>query len=199
GAHQGGGQQHQHANRENTHGTREIAVPRGVEPLVHALWLLPPYRRGCHTDQWYPAHPSPRSSTKQSARSERPTKNAMLVGMALLLAYSGFRTLLQGDFDIHTGGKVETHERVNGLVSGVDDVHEPLMSAHFELVARRLVDVRRTQDVIATNPRGQWDRTAHNRTGALGGIHDFGGRLVDEFVVVRFQTDADFLVFHGNS
>src|SRR5690606_40891309 len=60
--------------------------------------------------------------------------------------------LLQGDFDVYTGRQVEAHECVDSLVGGIDDIHEALMSTHFELVARRLVDVRRAQDVVATNP-----------------------------------------------
>src|SRR5690606_26438922 len=107
--------------------------------------------------------------------------------------------LLQRDFHVDASRQIEAHQSVNGLVGRINDVHEALVSAHFELVARCLVNVWRTQDVIAANPRGQRYRTTHDSTSALGGIHDFGGRLVDELVVERFQTDADFLVFHGNS
>ena len=41
------------------------------------------------------------------------------------------------------------------------------MRADFELVARRLVDVRRAQDVEALDPRGQRNRALDDGTGAV--------------------------------
>ena len=51
-------------------------------------------------------------------------------------------SLLQLDLYIHACGQVELHQRVNGFVSGVNDVHQTLVRADFELVTRSFVDVR---------------------------------------------------------
>ena len=51
----------------------------------------------------------------------------------------------QRDFDVDAGRQVQTHQSVNGLVGGINDVHQALVRTNFELVARRLVDVRRTR------------------------------------------------------
>ncbi|KAG1252881.1 hypothetical protein G6F68_011585 [Rhizopus microsporus] len=73
------------------------------------------------------------------------------------------------------------------------------MGTDFELVTRRLVDVRRTQNVVATDTRGQRHRAADNGAGTLGGVDDFSGRLIDQLVIEGFQADTDLLVFHGVS
>src|SRR5216683_6844850 len=50
------------------------------------------------------------------------------------------------DFDVDAGGEIELHERIDRLRRGVDDVEQPLVRAHFELLAAFLVDVRRAID-----------------------------------------------------
>ena len=42
--------------------------------------------------------------------------------------------LLQFDFHVDAGGQVELHQRVYGLVGGVDDIHESLVGPDLELV-----------------------------------------------------------------
>ena len=59
--------------------------------------------------------------------------------------YSSYRTigngfscglvLLQLDFDVYAGRQVELHQRVDCLVSWVNDVHQALMRANLELIA----------------------------------------------------------------
>ena len=46
---------------------------------------------------------------------------------------------------------------------------------------------------------GQGHGAAHNRSGALGSIHDLERRLVDEAIVERLEADADSLVLHVSS
>src|SRR6185437_13402936 len=53
---------------------------------------------------------------------------------------------LQLDLDVDVGRQVETHERVDGLRSRVDDVDQPLVRAHLEVLAAVLVLVGRTDD-----------------------------------------------------
>src|SRR5690606_10175044 len=52
------------------------------------------------------------------------------------------QSLLQRDFHVYTCGQVQTHQGINSLVCGIHNVHQTLVSAHFELVARGLVHVR---------------------------------------------------------
>src|SRR5688572_7739993 len=104
--------------------------------------------------------------------------------------------LLNLDFHVDASRQIQLHERVDGLVRRVDDVHQPQVRADLELVARGLVDVRRAQQVEALLARGQRDRAAHHRTRALGRIHDLQRRLVDEPVVERLEADADALALH---
>jgi hypothetical protein len=80
----------------------------------------------------------------------RKTKGRTFAGRPLHRWQPGLPTyirLLQFDFDINASWQVQLHQCVNGLVGWVDDVHQALVGADFELVARGLVDVRRTQNV----------------------------------------------------
>src|SRR6218665_943854 len=121
---------------------------------------------------------------------------------ATLLAQSGLTALLrllQLDFYVDAGRQVELHQGVNRLVGRVDDVHQTLVRADLELVARGLVDVRRTQDVETLHAGRQGHRALDDRASALGGFHDFQSRLVDQLVVERLQADADLLLLHDDS
>ena len=55
---------------------------------------------------------------------------------------AGPTSLLQLDFHIHPGWQIQLHQGVHGLVGGIDNIHESLVGADFELVAAGLVDVR---------------------------------------------------------
>src|SRR5664279_5133316 len=100
---------------------------------------------------------------------------------------------LQLDLHVHAGRQVELHQRIDRLVGRVDDVHQALVGANFELVARGLVDVRRAQDVEPLHARRQGHRALDDRARALGGIDDLERRLVDQLVVERLEADADLL------
>jgi len=67
--------------------------------------------------------------------------------------------LLQFDFNIHASRQIQLHQRINRLVSRVDNVHQTLVSTDFKLVARSLVDVRRTQHVKTLDTGRQWHRS----------------------------------------
>src|SRR6202012_2072117 len=103
---------------------------------------------------------------------------------------------LQLDLDVHAGGQGELHQRVHGLGGGVDNVEHALVRADLELLARLLVDVRRTVDGETLDERGQRNRAAHGRAGALGGVHDLTGRMVQHPVVEGLEPDADILSIH---
>src|SRR5215207_6843032 len=102
--------------------------------------------------------------------------------------------LLELDLHVDAGGQVELHQRVHRLVGRIDDVHQALVRADLELVAARLVDVRRAQDVETLHARRQGHGALDDRAGALGGVDDLERRLVDELVVERLEADADLLL-----
>ena len=59
--------------------------------------------------------------------------------------------LLELDLDIHARGQIQLHQRVDRLVGRIDDVHQAQMGTNLELIARRLVNVRRAQNVVTLN------------------------------------------------
>src|SRR2546430_29619 len=95
------------------------------------------------------------------------------------------------DLDVHAGRQVELHERVQGLLGGIEDVEEPLVRADLELLARLLVHVRRAQDAVLVDLGGQRDGPRHLGARALGGVHDLARRLIEQPVIVGLETDAD--------
>jgi len=101
---------------------------------------------------------------------------------------------LQLDLDVHARREIQLHQGINGLVGRVDDVHQALVRADFQLIATRLIDVRRTQDIETLQACRQGHRPLDDGARALGGIDDLGSRLVDEFVVKRLQANTDFLL-----
>src|SRR5699024_7696430 len=102
----------------------------------------------------------------------------------------------QLDLDVDAGRELELHQRVHGLVIGVDDVEHALVRAGFILVARVLVDVRRSQDGVALDLGRQRDRAAHLRTGPARGLDDLAGRTVDQAMIEGLEPDPDLLVRH---
>src|SRR5690606_16358435 len=102
----------------------------------------------------------------------------------------------QFDLDVDAGRELELHQRVHGLVVGVDDVEHALVRAGFVLIASVLVDVRRRQDGVALDFGRQRDRAAHLRAGPLGRFDDLAGRTVDQTMIERLEPDPDLLVRH---
>ena len=76
--------------------------------------------------------------------------------------------LLQLDLNVDTSGQIQLHQRVNGFVRRVDDVHQTLVRTDFQLIATCLVDVRRTQNVEALHAGWQRHGALDNCAGALG-------------------------------
>src|SRR5579864_175028 len=107
------------------------------------------------------------------------------------------RRSVQLDLNVDAGGQLELHECVHRLVGGVHDVHEALVGAQLELVARVLVGVRRDEHREALHLGRQRHRALHGRTGALRGLDDLACGRVDQAMVERLQADADVLIRHG--
>src|SRR6266508_3652085 len=56
--------------------------------------------------------------------------------------------------------------------------------------------MRAAQDCVARHLRWQRDRSRHFRSGALCRVDDFRRGLIEDTVVVRFESDADLFVHH---
>src|SRR6266446_4417698 len=97
------------------------------------------------------------------------------------------------DFHVHTGRQVQLHQRIHGVRRRLQNVDQTLVRAHFKLLARFLVHVRRPQDRPAVDGGRQRNRPGNIRAGALGRLHDFPRGLVQNSVVVRLQTNTDFV------
>src|SRR5690606_13316329 len=101
------------------------------------------------------------------------------------------------DLDVHVSRQVESHERVDRLRRGIDDVDEALVRAHLEVLAAVLVLVRRPDDAEDVLLRRQRHRTHDRRTSARHRVDDLARRAVDDLVVVGLEPDADLLSRHG--
>src|SRR5580658_6489583 len=102
------------------------------------------------------------------------------------------------DFHVHARRQIELHQRVDRVRRWLQDVDQPLVRAHFKLLARFLVHVRGPQHRPAVDHRGQWNRTGHIRAGALRRIDNLSRRLIENAVIVRLQTNPNFFsVWHG--
>src|SRR5688572_24683358 len=102
----------------------------------------------------------------------------------------------QLDLDVNASREFELHQRVHGLVVGVDDVEHALMRAGLVLVTRVLVDVRGNENGVTLDLGRQRDRAAHLRASPLCRLNDLAGRAVDQAMIVRFEPDSDLLVRH---
>ena len=112
------------------------------------------------------------------------------------MAKTLLQRLLQLDFDVYAGWQVQLHQRINRLVSRVDNVHQTLVGTDFQLVAAGLVDVGLTQNVKALHAGRQWHGTFNDCTRALRSVNDFSGRRINQLVVKRLQANTDFLFLH---
>src|SRR5690349_11173254 len=102
----------------------------------------------------------------------------------------------QLDLDVHTSGQIELHQRVDRLRRRLHDVEQPLVRPHLELLARLLVDVRRTVDGELLDARRQRNGTANESTRPARRIGDVASRLVEHSMIERLEANPDILRFH---
>src|SRR5512132_1381683 len=101
------------------------------------------------------------------------------------------------DLDVDARRELESHERIDRLRRGVEDVDESLVRAHLEMLARVLVLVRRADDAIHVLLSGQRHRACDLRARPDHRVDDLARRAVDDLVVVGLEPDADLLSRHG--
>src|SRR5262249_19116045 len=90
---------------------------------------------------------------------------------------------LQLDLDVDAGREIELHQRIDRLRRGIDDVEQALVRTHLELLAALLVDVRRTVDGKALDPRRQRDGPTHFGAGSLGRVDDLARRGIEHTMI----------------
>lgn len=98
---------------------------------------------------------------------------------------------LHFDFNVDTGREVEAHERVNRLWRWFDDIYQALMNSHLVLIARILMHERRLIDCKLSLLCWQRDWTNNVGAGALRRLNNRASRLVNDFMVVRQDFDAN--------
>src|SRR5437763_795492 len=76
------------------------------------------------------------------------------------------------DLDLDAGGKIELGQRIDRSRTRIQNVDQPLVRLELELLARLLVDVRRTENGPALSLCRQRDRTTHLRARLLGRAND---------------------------
>src|SRR5690606_4028196 len=104
---------------------------------------------------------------------------------------------LELDLDVDAGRKVEPHERVDRLGRRIDDVDQPLVRAHLEVLAAVLVLVRRADDAVHVLLGRQRHRARDLGARPRHRLNDLLRGGVDDLVVVGLEPDADLLSRHG--
>ena len=82
--------------------------------------------------------------------------------------------MLQFYLDIYTRRKIQLHQGIYRLLSGFQDIQQPLVGPHFKLFTGLLVNVRRPQDAVFVDVRRQRNGTYNLGSCLIGGIHDVG-------------------------
>src|SRR5205085_10177725 len=103
--------------------------------------------------------------------------------------------LLDLDFDVDARRQVEPLEGVDGLGGRLEDVEQPLVDPHLEVLAGVLVDVGRPDHAVAVDLGRERDGAPHTGLGAHDRLDDLLRRLVDDLVIVGLEPDPDLLAF----
>src|SRR5579862_1236801 len=102
------------------------------------------------------------------------------------------------DLHIHARRQVELHQRVHRVRSRLQNIDQPFVRPHLELLARFLVHVRGPQHRPAVDHRGQWNRPGYVRARALRRVDNLFRRLIENAVIVRLQTNPNFFSVRHN-
>lgn len=99
--------------------------------------------------------------------------------------------LLHFDFDVNSGGEVEVGKGVDGFVGGFEDVDQAFVGKDLIVIAGVFVGVRRSGDGDEFSMGGERYRADDFGAGGHGVLKYFGGRVVDDAMVIGFELDAD--------
>jgi hypothetical protein len=106
---------------------------------------------------------------------------------------------LNVDRNVDARWQVQFLELINRLGGRLDDIDESFMRARLELLHGFLIHVRGAVDREFLDTGWQRDRAGDAGAGALGGLDNFRGRLVDDAIVKTLKLDADALAFLGDA
>src|SRR6476661_5734667 len=190
------------------HGNRHMPTVR-LEQAGHSDLLRD--HAGAHDQtppQRHPAHPGACSPSKclrappglvllkKGAAGTQPGANLRRYHPISAGPWARAGRLSQFDLNVDAGSEIELHQRVHRLRRGLHDVEQPLVGPHLELLARLLVDVRRTVDGELLDTRRKGNGTANESTRAARRIGDVASRLVEHSMIERLQANPDILRFH---
>ena len=96
-------------------------------------------------------------------------------------------------FNINPGGHIQIGERFNNLLVRVQDVNHALVDTELELLARVLVDECGTVHRVALELCRKRNRPHDFRIIAFGGFNNLARRIINQFVIVRADAQADLL------
>ncbi len=88
------------------------------------------------------------------------------------------------DLHFHTAGKLELHQRVDGLRGRAVNIQQSLVRAQLKLLPGFLIHVRRTQHSEYLLMRWQRNRSGNHGSGRFDRLYDLLGRLVYQVVIV---------------
>src|SRR5260370_31259457 len=94
---------------------------------------------------------------------------------------------------IHSRRQIELHQRIDRLLRRLQNIQQPLVRADFKLLPRLFIHVRRPQHAVLVLHRGQGNRSRDLRAGTFCRLHDLARRLIQNAVVVGFQSNANSL------
>ena len=109
--------------------------------------------------------------------------------------YAVFRGLgeLQLYLNLNTSGKLQGHQGLDALLVGVENIDQSLVGAALELLTAVLVLVHCTKNGNDFALGRQRDRARNLSVGTLCSFYDLLRCLIDQRVVISFQSDSDFL------
>src|SRR4051794_15753210 len=134
------------------------------------------------------------------AKASRRTQRCAVPRGASRGAWSRRQASIHLELDLDVDARrqrVQTLQRVDGFRRRLEDVDQPLMGADLEVLARVLVLERRADHAVDVFLGRQRHRTGDAGAGALGGLDDLFGSPIDGVVVVRLQSDSNFLCRDG--
>ena len=104
------------------------------------------------------------------------------------------------DLDVNASRQTELVQRINRLVGGLNDIDQPLVSPDLELLARFLVDMRRTVHREFLNARRQRNRSGYLGSRTLRGLDDFESGDIEKAEVEALKANSYALSSgHGRS
>src|ERR1700710_232624 len=101
---------------------------------------------------------------------------------------------LEANLDVDAGRqRIEALQRVDGFRRGLKDVDQALVGAHLEVLTRVLVLERRADHAVDVLLGRQRHRTRDAGASALRGLDDLAGSPIYGVMVIRLESDSNFL------